>query len=196
MKEDTVRTEIRFTGRVIQVEELSVLLPDGAVARREIVRHGGGAAVVAMDPQGRIVLVRQYRIAAASEMLEIPAGKLERGEDPAACAIRELREETGFRTETVRHLTSMYPTPGYCSEVLHIYSTDCVVPGDSHPDEGEYVETVLLPLSECLAMIGDGRIRDAKTIAGILLFSRNTACTEPHHKWISRNGGGSVPNDT
>ena len=169
MQEETLRTEVRFAGRVIRVEELAVLLPDGSVGRREIVRHNGGAAVVAIDGEGRVVLVRQYRKAFETEMLEIPAGKLEPGEEPSSCAVRELQEETGFRTANVSPLTSVFPTPGYCSEVLHLFYTDNIVAGISHPDEGEHVETVMLPMDTCLAMISDGQIRDAKTIIGILL---------------------------
>ena len=174
--ERTLQTEIRFTGNVIQVEVLEVCLPDGRVGRREIVRHGGGAAIVAIDGLGRVVLVRQYRKAVEMEMLEIPAGKLESGEDPAACASRELQEETGYHAVQVIPLTSILPTPGYCSEVLHLFFASQLTAGESHPDEGEYVETVLLPIEECLDMIGDGRIRDAKTVAGILLAARKAEC--------------------
>ncbi|MBP7402688.1 MAG: NUDIX hydrolase [Clostridia bacterium] len=174
-KEETLRTEVRFVGRVVQVEELAVLLPDGAVGRREIVRHGGGAAIVATDGTGRVVMVRQYRKAAEQEMLEIPAGKLESGEDPAQCAIRELREETGYRANSARPLTRFYPTPGYCSEILHVFRAEGVLPGESQPDEGEHVEPLLVDLADCLAMIRDGRICDAKTIIGIQMLAGESA---------------------
>ena len=119
--EDTLVSETVFQGRVFSAEVQTVRLHDGQRARREIVRHNGGAAVVAVDPDGRIVLVRQYRKAAEQLLLEIPAGKLEPGEDPKVCAIRELREETGYTADSVVPLTPIYPTPGYCSELLYLF---------------------------------------------------------------------------
>ncbi len=179
MEEKTLHSDVRFVGRVFQVEEMLVRLSDGSSANREIVRHNGGAAVVAIDSEDRVVLVRQYRKAAEQIMLEIPAGKLEPGEDPAACALRELREETGYRSGPLEPLMTMYPTPGYCSEKLHLFYTDQIVTGLAAPDEGELLEPVLLPLTECREAIRDGRIRDAKTVVGILMaFTRHTTVSD------------------
>ncbi len=169
MKEETLQKETRFDGRVFRVEEQRVRLPDGTTARREIVYHDGGAAVVALDEQQRVILVRQYRPAAGRTMLEIPAGRLEPGETPAACAQRELAEETGYRALAIHQLTSFYPTPGYCSERLHLFFTTQIQSGPSAPDAGEFVTTERVPLAVCLEDIDHGRIEDGKTIIGILL---------------------------
>lgn len=171
--EETVdETEHIFHGRVFQVEKLQVTLPDGHKSMREIVRHNGGAAVVAVDEDGCVYLVRQFRMAAGKIMLEIPAGKLEQGEDPAACAARELTEETGLTAEKIVPLTAMYATPGYCSEKLYLYLATGLIQGDPHRDPGEFLNIRKYPMPELLAMIGRGEIEDAKTIAGVLLAER------------------------
>lgn len=191
MEEKTLHSDIRFTGRVFQVEEMLVRLSDGTSANREIVRHNGGAAVIAIDSENRVVLVRQYRKAAEQIMLEIPAGKLEPDEDPAACALRELREETGYRSGPLEPLMTMYPTPGYCSEQLHLFYTDQIVTGRAAPDEGELLEPVLLPLTECREAIRDGRIRDAKTVVGILMASARLAAASGAADTVGRGGSRS-----
>ena len=172
MEESVDETERIFDGRVFRVEKLRVTLPDGRKSFREIVRHNGGAAVVAVDEDGYVYLVRQFRMAAGKIMLEIPAGKLEKGEDPAACAARELTEETGLTAEKIVPLTSMYATPGYCSEKLHLYLATDLIQGDPHRDPGEFLNIRRYPMREVLDMIARGEIEDAKTIAGILLAER------------------------
>ncbi len=171
MKEETLQNKIRFDGRVFQVEEQLVRLQDGSTASREIVRHSGGAAIVAVDAQQCVILVRQYRKAAEQILLEIPAGRIEPGESPAQCAQRELAEETGYRTDSLSELASFYPTPGYCSERLHVFYTTRIQLGLSAPDDGEFVTVERVPLSACLDYVRDGRIRDAKTIIGVLLVA-------------------------
>ncbi|MFR1518632.1 MAG: NUDIX hydrolase [Clostridia bacterium] len=143
-------------------------LPDGKTAGREIIRHNGGAAIAAVDAQKNILLVKQFRIAAGTELLEIPAGKLEAGEEPLSCAVRELEEETGCKAGTVQFLFSMYPTPGYCSEQLHIFFADDLKAGRIHRDEEEFLHVVKVPYDIAYKMVMNGQIRDAKTIAGIL----------------------------
>lgn len=168
LAEKIVSTEERFSGRVFRIEVSEVELPDGNLAKREIVRHTGGAAIVAIDAQKNILLVKQFRIAAGLELMEIPAGKLEPGEDPMACAVRELEEETGYCAGAVRPLFSMYPTPGYCSEQLHIYYATDLKEGKIHRDEEEFLHVVKLPYEMAFRMVMNGQIHDAKTIAGIL----------------------------
>lgn len=171
--EETVdATESIFNGRVFRVEKLSVTLPDGHKSTREIVRHNGGAAVVAVDEEGFVYLVRQFRMAAGRIMLEIPAGKLEQNEDPAVCAARELTEETGLTAEKLVHLTSMYATPGYCSEKLHLYLATGLIHGDPHRDPGEFLNIRKYHMTEVMDMIAGGEIEDAKTITGILMADR------------------------
>lgn len=166
--EKIFNTDTVFKGRVFSVDVADVELPDGQKSSREIIRHNGGAAIVALDEDNNIFLVRQYRIAADQELLEIPAGKLEIGEDPLACAKRELEEETGMVAGEIKHLFSMYATPGYCSEKLHIYFAHDLKQGKIHRDEEEFLHVIKLPFDIAFKMAMNGQFSDAKTIAGIL----------------------------
>ncbi len=166
--EKVTRTTEKFNGRVFRVEVLDVALPDGQTGTREVIRHNGGAAIVAVDQDGYIYMVRQYRIAAEQEMLEIPAGKLEPNEDPKAAALRELTEETGMVAQDCQLLFSMYATPGYCSEKLHVYFVQGLTAYHPHRDEGEFLHIVRMPYAEALQMVREGKLCDAKTISGIL----------------------------
>ncbi len=157
-----------FKGRIFDVEVADVTLPDGSVSKREIVRHPGGAAIAAIDGDKNILLVEQYRIAADRIMLEIPAGKLEEGEDPELCAARELEEETGFRPSYLKHVSTFYPTPGYCTEKLHIYFTDKIAEGNINRDEGEFLHIVRIPFEKAHEMVLSGEINDAKTAVAVL----------------------------
>ena len=168
LAEKIAKTDLVFDGRVFRVELSEVKLPDGKTAKREIIRHNGGAAIVALDAQKNILLVKQFRIAAGAELLEIPAGKLECEEAPIACAARELEEETGYKARNLKLLFSIFPTPGYCSEELHIYYADELITGHIHRDEEEFLHVVKLPYEIAYKMVMNGQIRDAKTIAGIL----------------------------
>ena len=172
LAETIQETQTIYQGKVFTVERLSVQLPDGQAAFREVVRHGGGAAVVAVDDQKNVYMVRQFRIAAGREMLEIPAGKIEPGEAPEACALRELTEETGLTADTCRHLISMYATPGYCGEKLHIYLAAGLRSGNPHRDPGEFLNVLTYPFSELLDMIKRGELEDAKTVTGLLLAAQ------------------------
>lgn len=170
--ERTMQTEKIFSGRVFQVEIQTVELQDGKSARREIIRHNGGACVVALDDQQQVYLVRQFRKPYDMELLEIPAGKLEPGEDPAECAGRELTEETGLRASHLEWLATIYPTPGYCNEILTIYLATGLTQGEANPDDGEHLSCHAYPLPVVLAMIDRGEIRDAKTLIALLTISR------------------------
>lgn len=178
LAETILTTERIFSGRVFNVECSTVQLPDGNTAGREIIRHNGGAAIAAVDDQNNILLVKQFRIAAGTEMLEIPAGKLEPGEDPLVCASRELEEETGYKAGELKLLFTMYPTPGYCSEKLSIYFARNLVKGHIHRDEEEFLHVMKLPYEIAYKMVMNGQIHDAKTIAGILA-AKELLCTPP-----------------
>jgi len=173
--EKTLQVDKKFEGRVFQVEVQTVEMPDGRPARREIVRHNGGACVVALDDRQCVYLVRQFRKPFDAELLEIPAGKLEPGEDPAVCAARELAEETGLRAGKIEFLTAVYPSPGYCSEILSIYLATDLTQGETHLDDGEHLSCHPVPLDVVLSMIDRGEIHDAKTLVALLTVSRRLA---------------------
>ena len=137
--EKTTSRETVYFGKVIDVERQSVVLINGNTAGREIVRHNGGACMAAVDEQMNFYLVRQYRKPVDRETLEIPAGKLEKGEDPYDCAVRELKEETGLIAGRVSKLGYIYTTPGFCDEVLHIFLAEELLQAEKSPDPDEFV---------------------------------------------------------
>lgn len=148
---------------------MQVRLPSKRVEGRDILRHPGAVAIVALTDDGNIVLVRQWRAALGRITLEIPAGKLEPGEDTAACARRELREETGVIPQKLEHLTSIAPAPGYSDELIHLFMATQLSFKDPDPDEDEFIHVELVPLSRLIDDVLDGRIEDAKTIIGALI---------------------------
>ncbi len=162
--------ETVFDGLLIHVNHMQVTLPNGRTAPREIVYHNGGAAIIPVDENENIYMVRQHRVAVDEMTLEIPAGKLEyRGADFRDAAIRELEEETGLRAENVELLTSAFPTPGYCNEILGIYMATGLSQHEDHPDADEFLHVEKLPLKEAVDRVMSGEFRDAKTIIGILM---------------------------
>lgn len=162
--------ETVYNGLIIHVNQMQVTLPNGNPAKREIVYHNGGAAVIPIDENENIYMVRQHRVAVDEMTLEIPAGKLEyRGADFRDAAIRELEEETGLRAENVELLTSAFPTPGYCNEILGIYMATGLSQHEDHPDPDEFLHVEKLPLKEAVDRVMTGEFRDAKTVIGILM---------------------------
>ncbi len=170
--ENTVTSRRIHEGRIINLREDTVMTPSGRTALREIVEHKGAVAIVPVLDDGRVVMVRQFRKPAEDALLEIPAGGLEAGEDPADCARRELREECGLNAGRMEPLFSMYLAPGYSTELLHVFLAEELTPTETHLDEDENVEVETLDLPLLLQMIDDGGIRDAKTIAGLLALYR------------------------
>jgi len=170
LKEVYLREKSIYHGRVFDVSERIVRLPNGKEAKREIVTHKGAAAVVPVDDQGMVTLVRQYRTAHETVMLEIPAGKLDSAaEDPLVCAHRELMEETGLKAERMEPLIRMVPTPGYCTEAVTIYLATGLSAGRAHPDEDEFLSVEQMPLEDAAAMVMRGELEDAKTAIGLLM---------------------------
>ncbi len=166
LTEKTVNKNYIYRGKIINVRCDDAQLPDGKPCKRELVEHPGGACVIAVL-EGKIALVRQFRYAYGEELFEIPAGKLERGEDPANAALRELGEETGLSADRLEPLFTIYPTPGYTNEKIYIYEARNVKRGEAHPDDGEFLGVEYIPLAEAFAMVQDGRIKDAKTIIAL-----------------------------
>lgn len=170
MEEKTISSETIFSGKVVQLKVDEVQLPDGRTTKREIVNHPGAVAVLAITDEDRLVLVRQYRKPLEKTILEIPAGKLEAGEELAACAARELEEETGYRAKALSHLVSFYTSPGFADELLHLFKADGLDQGQVNLDQDEFVELVELTLEECMEHIRQGDIIDAKTIMAVYLW--------------------------
>jgi ADP-ribose pyrophosphatase len=162
-----------YRGRVINVRVDTIEVERGGNVRREVVEHPGAVVVVPIDPDGRILWVRQYRYAVDKELLELPAGTLERREEPEACAQRELAEETGFSAGKLEGLGSFYSAPGFCTELMHAFAATSLHPAaDAHADEDEEIELEPLTLRESLLRIDAGDVRDAKSLAAIFLYLR------------------------
>ena len=167
---ETPRSEdVVWTGRIFNVDRLRVTLPDGRNAIRDVVRHPGAVAVVALTEDGRICLVRQFRTALDRVTVEIPAGKLEPGEDPLECAHRELLEETGMVAERMAFLTTIATSDGFCDELIHIYMATGLEFSKSCPDVDEFINVDLVELTDLVDAVLDGRIEDAKTVVGALI---------------------------
>ncbi len=170
LKERTVNQNYIYRGKIVNLRCDDAELPDGRPCKREIVEHPGGAAVLCVR-DGKVALVKQFRYAYGEDLLEIPAGKLDRGEDPAKAAIRELSEETGIVAEDARLLHVLYPTPGYSEEKIYIYEAVNVSDGVQHLDEGEFLNVEYLALEKLLAWICEDKIHDAKTVVAILHYA-------------------------
>ncbi|MDI9497829.1 MAG: NUDIX hydrolase [Bacillota bacterium] len=166
--EVTIESHRPFEGRVFAVDVDTVRLPDGSLARRELLRHSGGAAVLPLHEDGTVTLVRQYRKVFERLMTEMPAGKLESGEDPADCARRELGEEVGCRALSFWSLGTALPSPGYCGERLWLFAALAEEDGEPKPDRGEFLTHLRLPFDEALGLAVTGGIEDAKTLLAIL----------------------------
>jgi ADP-ribose pyrophosphatase len=161
-----------FVGRKIEVVVDAVTLPNGRAAEREIVLHPGAVAIVPVPASGRVLLVRQYRHAVGGELLELPAGTLEPGESPDACAERELAEETGCRARSLRLLTAFWSSPGILRERMHLYLAEGLDRVPTRRDEDEVIHVEEFALADALELVRGGRIADAKTIAGLLYVAR------------------------
>jgi ADP-ribose pyrophosphatase len=169
LTEKFLDTKVVFEGNLLKVFSDKVDLPNGKEASREFIKHPGAVAVVPITQEGNIVLVRQYRYPVGKTMLEVPAGKLDKGEHPDACVLRELEEETGYVAKNIRKLTSIYTTPGFTDEVIHLYVAENLTLSKPSPDEDEFLDVEIYTKEEVKAMIDDGRINDAKTMLALLL---------------------------
>ena len=166
--EEKLRTVTSYHGVIVNVRLDEARLPDGSTAKREVVEHPGGVTVLPLEPDGTVWCVRQYRYPYGEALLELPAGKLEYGEDPLAAGKRELKEETGASAKEYTDLGKLYPSPGYCGEIIHMYMAAGLTFGEAAPDEDEFLELERIPLERAAQMVLDNRIRDAKTQAAVL----------------------------
>jgi ADP-ribose pyrophosphatase len=170
---DRIRTERVYDGRIVRVDLDTVRAPDGSEMRLEIIRHRGAAAIVPMlsgpdaeDPS--VLLIKQYRYATGGTIWEIPAGVLDPGEEPIDCARRELREEVGAEAKDLEHLITMYTTPGFTDERIHIFLATGLTVGETQHEPDEFIEVVALPMSRILEMIRDGELVDGKSVTALL----------------------------
>jgi ADP-ribose pyrophosphatase len=171
MNEKTIDSRMIFSGKLLKLEVQDVELESGRKTIREIVRHPGACAVLAELPDGRFVLVRQFRKPVEKDVLEIVAGVLEPGEDPDQCAAREVREETGYKPSQLSKLGTVFPAPGYTDEMLHLYHAGLLSErADDVPDEDEKIEAVCISREDLEEMISNGTIEDAKTLAAWVLY--------------------------
>lgn len=168
LTEKTLSSQMIHRGKIVNLRVDSVELPNGKIGTREVVEHAGAVAVVPITENGEIIMVRQYRYPVEEILWEIPAGKLDQGETPEHCVRRELLEETGAIAANIYKIFSFYSSPGFSNEVLHIYGAENLTYQEQKLDEDEFVEVERVPLERAVQMINEGRIKDAKTIVGIL----------------------------
>lgn len=162
-----------YKGRIVTLDVDTVTLPNGATIELEMIHHPGAAAVVPMKNDDTVILIKQFRYAAGGYIYEVPAGKLNPGEDPKVCAARELEEEIGYQAASLELLASVLTTPGFTDEIIHIYFGTGLRPATQNLDHDEVIEIVELPLEKAIAYIQDGTIRDAKTIIGLQMAYLN-----------------------
>lgn len=183
LTERQLSRETIYEGKILHIYRDDVLLPNGRTSVREVAEHPGGVAIVALDENDNVLTVKQYRYVFSRVLEEIPAGKLERGEDPDEAALRELKEETGATPKRMTNLGKLLVSPGCYSEVLHLYLAEGLTFGEQNPDEDEFLELYRTPFSDMLARVMRGEIEDAKTVCGILrVHALRTAQKERQEK--------------
>ncbi len=166
--EKTLSTKEVFDGKVVKLRIDTVELPDGSIQTREVIKHPGGVGVIALDSDKNVLMVKQFRPGAKGVLLEIPAGKLEFGENPAECGKRELLEETGFVADEFIHLAKFYATPAYCEEVINIYFAKNLTEAEQSLDEGEFLSVEKIAFDKLYSMVLNNEITDGKTVIAVL----------------------------
>ncbi len=168
MPEEIIHSEYLYRGKIVKLRLDQVRLENRHVVAREIVEHRGAVAIVALDEQNRVLLVRQHRPGAGRELLEIPAGTLEEGEEPMLCATRELKEETGYSALQWENVGYFFPTPGFCTEKIHLMLAQKLTPGKASPEDDELLQIEVVPFAQAMQKIDRGEIVDSKTIIGLM----------------------------
>ncbi|MCD8036558.1 MAG: NUDIX hydrolase, partial [Clostridiales bacterium] len=171
MDYEVVKSNKIYDGKILRVYSDEITMPDGRTATREVVEKNNASAIVPVDADGNIIFVRQYRHPARDMVLEIPAGTFEKGEDPYDCAMRELEEEIGYKTDSLTFVNWAYCSIGVCTEKIYLYIAENLKEGRQHLDDDEFIEIERYPLEECLKMVFDGTLNDSKTIIGILAYN-------------------------
>ncbi|MCQ2548367.1 MAG: NUDIX hydrolase [Clostridia bacterium] len=171
-EEKTLDSKLIYDGAVVKLYKETVTV-EGGTATREIIKHGGAAVIIAQREDGKIAIERQFRKPANKVILELPAGKIDPGEEPIDCAYRELREETGIRAENMEFLMKFYPALGYSSEMLYMYHATDLSMGARDLDDDESIDLEFYSLDELMEMINEGKIEDSKTLIGILWMKNN-----------------------
>ena len=170
--EKTLGTKDIFKGKVFSVHVDDIELPDGSKSFREVVEHSGGVCVAAITDEDELFFVRQYRYPYGRVLLELPAGKLEKGEDPLEAGKRELQEECGVTAEEIISMGTVYPTVAYCSEVIYLYATKNLKKTQQNLDEGEFLSVEKIKISDAADMVMKGEISDSKTVALVLKVAK------------------------
>ncbi len=170
MEEKTLKTNYIYKGRILNLRNDEIELPNGRTAYREVIEHSGGAAVLAIDQDNYVYLTEQFRYPYKKSLLELPAGKLNQGESPEVCALRELKEETGLTANRLEKLGELYPSPGYTEEIIYVFRAEGLSSGTASPDEDEFLNVVKMPLKELVEKIKCNEIKDAKTVFGVLRY--------------------------
>ena len=168
LRETPVEQQIQYEGRIIRLRVDKAQLPNGKIATREVVEHNGGVCIAALTEQRELLFVRQFRYPYQEVVLELPAGKIDKGEEPLACGKRELTEETGASAQQYRSLGRLYPSPGYCGEVIHLFLATGLSFGRMNLDEDEFLEVERIPLEKAVQMVLDNEVPDAKTQVAVL----------------------------
>ena len=172
LKESTVSSEKVYDGTFLDVRKDVVSLPDGKTSIREWINHPGAACIIPIMPDGKLGLIKQYRYPVQSTMIELPAGKLDMGEKPEVCAIRELEEETGYLADKLTFVTKIHPAIGFANEEMWIFLAENLIESQKNTDHDEFVELMPTSIEAALHMVWDGTITDVKTIIGILWAER------------------------
>ncbi|SDQ52612.1 ADP-ribose pyrophosphatase [Virgibacillus subterraneus] len=169
-EEKTIHTEKIYDGEVVKLQVDDVTLPNGKNSKRELIKHPGAVGIIPITKDNKIVFVEQYRKPLEKSLVEIPAGKLETGEKPEITAVRELEEETGYTTNSLRFVASFYTSPGFADEIMYLYITDDIIPLEDEVagDDDEFVELIELTLEEAIQYVKEQRIHDAKTNYAVL----------------------------
>ena len=172
LKESTISTTVVYKGDFLDVRQDEVLLPNGETGTREWINHPGAVVIVPILPNGEIALIKQFRYAAGSEFIELPAGKLDAGEDPEECALRELEEEIGYRANKIKFLANIHPAIGFTNEIMGVFLAENLEKTEHNRDNDEFLELVPTTLTEALNLVWENKITDVKSIIGLLWLQK------------------------